>query len=43
MSAAIEHCETMEEVVEATYRAMIDAFVEFDAREFARLREGEPA
>jgi isochorismate pyruvate lyase len=26
-------------VVEATYRAMIDAFIAFETREFARLRE----
>ena len=31
---------TPEEVVEATYRAMIDAFIAFEGREFARLREG---
>ena len=30
-------------VVEATYRAMIDAFIAFETREFARLREGERA
>jgi isochorismate pyruvate lyase len=30
-------------VAEATYRAMIDAFIDFERREFARLREGERA
>ena len=30
-------------VAEATYRAMIDAFIAFEAQEFARLRPGEPA
>ncbi|MDF2466007.1 MAG: Chorismate mutase [Ramlibacter sp.] len=29
-----------EAVVEATYRAMIDAFIAFEGREFARLHEG---
>jgi len=28
-------------VAEATYRAMIDAFIAFERQEFARLREGE--
>jgi isochorismate pyruvate lyase len=32
-----------ESVIEATYRAMIDAFITFEGREFARLREGERA
>jgi isochorismate pyruvate lyase len=32
-----------EAVIEATYRAMIDAFIAFEGREFARLREGERA
>jgi len=31
------------EVAEATYRAMIDAFIAFEGREFARLREGASA
>ena len=30
-------------VAEATYRAMIDAFIEFERQEFARLREGAQA
>jgi isochorismate pyruvate lyase len=30
-------------VAEATYRAMIDAFIAFERQEFARLRAGEPA
>ena len=29
-----------EAVMEATYRAMIDAFIEFERGEFARLKEG---
>jgi len=32
-----------EPVVEATYRAMIDAFIEYERQEFARLREGARA
>jgi isochorismate pyruvate lyase len=32
-----------ESVAEATYRAMIDAFIAFERQEFARLRTGEPA
>jgi isochorismate pyruvate lyase len=32
-----------ESVAEATYRAMIDAFIAFERQEFARLRAGEPA
>jgi isochorismate pyruvate lyase len=32
-----------EAVMEATYRAMIDAFIAFERQEFARLREGERA
>jgi isochorismate pyruvate lyase len=32
-----------EAVMEATYRAMIDAFIAFERREFARLREGAQA
>jgi isochorismate pyruvate lyase len=32
-----------EAVMEATYRAMIDAFIAFERQEFARLREGEQA
>jgi isochorismate pyruvate lyase len=32
-----------EPVAEATYRAMIDAFIAFERQEFARLRAGEPA
>jgi isochorismate pyruvate lyase len=32
-----------EAVVEATYRAMIDAFIAFERQEFARLREGAQA
>jgi len=32
-----------EAVVEATYRAMIDASIAFEGREFARLREGDRA
>jgi isochorismate pyruvate lyase len=32
-----------EAVIEATYRAMIDAFIEFERGEFKRLREGDPA
>jgi len=30
-------------VIEATYRAMIKAFIAFETREFARLREGRGA
>ena len=32
-----------EAVMEATYRAMIDAFIAFERQEFARLREGAQA
>lgn len=32
-----------EAVIEATYRAMIDAFIAFERQEFARLREGAQA
>jgi isochorismate pyruvate lyase len=32
-----------EPVAEATYRAMIDAFIAFERQEFARLREGAQA
>jgi len=32
-----------EAVAEATYRAMIDAFIAFERQEFARLHEGERA